>query len=1088
MTLPSERNNKPYEHGSASQRDAGGEGRGASGEPQGGTGRAAAPQGAQHLDNILARINALLAEPQPAEALQRELRAASELPGDGYGGAVPTGGMQNKAPEFAGLRDDRGGAQPGFSRDDLTGGQGGGLRRDEAGASADQPVQHEWAPDHEIYVAGEEFDEAAQQASRAFLDGARERAAGQAGPFTQAFDPDGAVHGQQEAAAGDFQPSEPEDMLAPYSEVLNEVRDYFQDRHSLDPDDRLSDRVANAEPSFQPPEDPRVDESAAGDEAGGYVPSDEIFSPLTFDSPLASSVSPAPASPHDAAAKDAPDAPQLSGEQTASPDVAAGEPVRGAGEAELALQAGDLGRFRRELMDRIGQLETVMGNHFVDRTEIARDAARMAVEMTLQSLEETPVGQRVAALEGAFEKFRQIQLDREQQTGEMIEKLGAALLKSHQAGGTNEKGAIEGADEKAVKQSDAEAEQPQPDAPIVATAGEADGLSEASKAEAGEKPEDDDVRRLTEKLETDGIHDEGMREEREARRRSSDVADDDEGDGTGPLVPLGSANDPFAVREVEATPVASAPVVSTAGLDYSGAPDIPAADGAGGEGGVSELQEVYDFGEMDDDHSAPRQKEMAGEGPADPLPPVNSNGKDVAAGGVPVEVNESEREMMDQQAIEQDYSTKSSRLREQFKNSTIVSNDEDLINIQRRGARPAVIVVVVALLLAAAGIALRNNNASLQGLFGGLLGDLTGSETRDGAVPPATLAEKKQIEPAAPDLGLKKTSEDVSITGNISRRSETPLSGKISPRLSDGVGEETPEMLLPSDSSSLSLPPALIGPYSLRHKAANGDPAAQYEVAHRFGLGEGIEQNYDEAVRWYMYAAAQGFAPAQYRLATYYERGRGVARNLKRAQVWYKRAAELGNVKAMHNLAVLSTTIDRENPDYKTALRWFREAAKRNLADSQFNLAVLYQGGVGVRQNNVEAYKWLSLAARQGDRDAAARRDGLEKKLSQKELLLASNMLQGWEPLPVKLEANHVGKMGRHMTSTMSHAEETVARSRILTAQILLRKIGYPLIEADGALNEETVEAIKKFEKDKGLPVTGKVSAPLLQALNRAAL
>ena len=37
-----------------------------------------------------------------------------------------------------------------------------------------------------------------------------------------------------------FQVSEPLDMLQPYSEVLNEVRDYFNERHSLDPNDRLT--------------------------------------------------------------------------------------------------------------------------------------------------------------------------------------------------------------------------------------------------------------------------------------------------------------------------------------------------------------------------------------------------------------------------------------------------------------------------------------------------------------------------------------------------------------------------------------------------------------------------------------------------------------------------------------------------------------------------------------------------------------------------------------------------------------------------------------------------------------------------------
>ena len=88
----------------------------------------------------------------------------------------------------------------------------------------------------------------------------------------------------------------------------------------------------------------------------------------------------------------------------------------------------------------------------------------------------------------------------------------------------------------------------------------------------------------------------------------------------------------------------------------------------------------------------------------------------------------------------------------------------------------------------------------------------------------------------------------------------------------------------------------------------------------------------------------------------------------------------------------------------------------------------------------------------------------------------------------MKTEANEVGLNGLHVTSTMSHADETVQRSRVLTAQVLLRKLGYDLKEVDGTLNDRTIAAIKKFEKDKGLPITGKVDHDLIKILNKVAL
>ena len=450
------------------------------------------------------------------------------------------------------------------------------------------------------------------------------------------------------------------------------------------------------------------------------------------------------------------------------------------------------------------------------------------------------------------------------------------------------------------------------------------------------------------------------------------------------------------------------------------------------------------------------------------------------------------QEMVGEDAVTDSFIAKSVSLREQFNQSHIVSNDDDLRTVQQKGARPAIIVITVALLLAAVGIGLGSKSFAEFGFVQELLSWFSTSDETvplaksDGREGPADGRKVREKTTGFKQDATLRREVDMSVTGNIVTRRGGDE--KSSQRLSDPSGEISPEALLPMAAGRLTLPPAAIGPYSLRHAASNGDAAAQFEVARRFGLGQGVERNPEEAVRWYMQAAAQGFAPAQYRLGTFYERGRGVQRSLPRAKIWYKRAAELGNVKAMHNLAVINTAINRETPDYQFSIYWFKQAAIRNLADSQFNLAILYQNGVGVQKNFVEAYRWFSLAARQGDLDAAQRRDVLEKKMEKRDLLLAANMLQAWKPTPVDAKANEVGLRGVHVTSTMSHAHETVQRSRVLTTQILLRKLGYKLHEADGVLNELTIAAIRKFEKEKGLPITGKVTPDLIKMLNKAAL
>lgn len=206
--------------------------------------------------------------------------------------------------------------------------------------------------------------------------------------------------------------------------------------------------------------------------------------------------------------------------------------------------------------------------------------------------------------------------------------------------------------------------------------------------------------------------------------------------------------------------------------------------------------------------------------------------------------------------------------------------------------------------------------------------------------------------------------------------------------------------------SALELPPATVGPLSLRLAAANGDPSAEFEVGARLAEGKGTDQSFKEAVKWYTRSANQGFAQSQFRLATLYERGLGVKTDLGRARVWYGRAAEQGNVKAMHNIAVLSAGSKSSAPDYAAAAHWFGEAAARGLADSQFNLAVLYDAGLGVAQDQGLAYQWFALAARSGDKEAVRRRDLARSAMSPAAAAAIDKRVASWQPLAVDPMAN----------------------------------------------------------------------------------
>lgn len=293
----------------------------------------------------------------------------------------------------------------------------------------------------------------------------------------------------------------------------------------------------------------------------------------------------------------------------------------------------------------------------------------------------------------------------------------------------------------------------------------------------------------------------------------------------------------------------------------------------------------------------------------------------------------------------------------------------------------------------------------------------------------------------------------------------------------------------PGSLPTANMPPARIGPNSLRVAAARGNPAAQVEIASRFAKGTGVTQDLKTASEWYGRAAAQGYAPAQYRLAALFERGQGVKKDIGIARTWYRRAAELGNVRAMHNLAVLYTRSDDKAADYSSARNWFYQAARYGVADSQFNLGILYDSGLGVQKNTAEAYKWFSLAALQGDTEAAKRRDALRPKLPARSLNSVEQTLRKWRAVKPPEEANRTGapRGGWRNVEAGNSSQGAVDKTTILRTQILLNKLGYDAGVPDGQLGPQTTSAIRRFQNRTGIARSPGITADMLQRLEALA-
>ena len=121
--------------------------------------------------------------------------------------------------------------------------------------------------------------------------------------------------------------------------------------------------------------------------------------------------------------------------------------------------------------------------------------------------------------------------------------------------------------------------------------------------------------------------------------------------------------------------------------------------------------------------------------------------------------------------------------------------------------------------------------------------------------------------------------------------------------------------------------------------AEDGDYGAQYNLGLMYDNGQGVPQDYKEAMKWYRLAADQGYANAQFNLGVMYYIGQGVLQ------------------------------------DYKEAVKWKQLAAEQGYAYAQGSLGFMYEYGEGVLQDNVMAHMWYNIASANGNSKAGDYRD-----------------------------------------------------------------------------------------------------------------
>jgi TPR repeat protein len=152
--------------------------------------------------------------------------------------------------------------------------------------------------------------------------------------------------------------------------------------------------------------------------------------------------------------------------------------------------------------------------------------------------------------------------------------------------------------------------------------------------------------------------------------------------------------------------------------------------------------------------------------------------------------------------------------------------------------------------------------------------------------------------------------------------------------------------------------------------ADRGDVQAQYKLGNMYASGFGVAIDVQAAEAWYLKSANLGYAEAQYALGALYEDLPGTAPSNAPS---FNTTPELGGLSALAAGANPGTTFDlciQIGDGPIEAIKWYRLSAAQGHTSAQLKLGNIYQLGRGVPQDDMLAYMWFDIAAKQGREEA----------------------------------------------------------------------------------------------------------------------
>lgn len=119
---------------------------------------------------------------------------------------------------------------------------------------------------------------------------------------------------------------------------------------------------------------------------------------------------------------------------------------------------------------------------------------------------------------------------------------------------------------------------------------------------------------------------------------------------------------------------------------------------------------------------------------------------------------------------------------------------------------------------------------------------------------------------------------------------------------------------------------------------------------------------------WTEKAANQGHAAAQTNLGVMYELGQGVKEDFRQAVMWTEKAARQGHAMAACNLAWYYTNDVVLEKDLSKAAIWFHMSGQKDHKKAQNRLVTIHKHGIGINKSLTWATYWLLRYSLSDDR------------------------------------------------------------------------------------------------------------------------